>query len=83
MVFDLGERNEGWQVIPYLLGFAGTGKSSIAMDVIAKLYSPEDVGILSNNSEKTFGLSAPFWNVQFSLRVFPTHVLVLLFFCVV
>ena len=57
MLYDVGER-DGWQVIPYLLGTAGTGKSSITLNVVAKLYGPEDVGLLSNNVERTFGLSA-------------------------
>jgi hypothetical protein len=57
MLYNVGEM-DNWQVFPYLLGLAGTGKSTIVHDVIAKLYSVEDVGVLSNNSEKTFGLSA-------------------------
>ena len=57
MLYDVGE-GDGWQVIPYLLGTAGTGKSSITLNVVAKLYGPEDVGLLSNNVERQFGLSA-------------------------
>lgn len=57
MLYKVGER-DNWQVFPYLLGLAGTGKSTIVHDIIGKLYSVEDVGVLSNNSERTFGLAA-------------------------
>jgi hypothetical protein len=57
MLYNVGER-DNWQVFPYLLGLAGTGKSTIVNNIVAKLYSVEDVGVLSNNSEKTFGLAA-------------------------
>lgn len=58
MLYDIKELGEDWQVIPYLLGNAGTGKSTILDNIIAKLYEVSDVGILSNNIEKKFGLSA-------------------------
>lgn len=57
MMYPVGER-DGWQVIPFLLGAAGAGKSSVTNNVVAELYDSTDVGILSNNSEKQFGLSA-------------------------
>lgn len=57
MMYPIGE-NDGWQVIPFLLGQAGTGKSSITNNVIAELYDATDVGLLSNNSERQFGLGA-------------------------
>lgn len=57
MLYNVSDR-DNWQVFPYLLGLAGTGKSTIVHGVVAKLYSEEDVGILSNNTEKTFGLAA-------------------------
>lgn len=57
MMYTIGDR-DGWQVIPFLLGQAGTGKSSITNNVVAELYDATDVGTLSNNSEKQFGLSA-------------------------
>ena len=57
MMYPIGDR-DGWQVIPFLLGAAGTGKSSITNNVVAELYDSTDVGLLSNNSEKQFGLSA-------------------------
>ncbi|CAN0299293.1 unnamed protein product, partial [Ectocarpus sp. 6 AP-2014] len=48
---------DSWQVIPFLKGVAGTGKSTVIM-VIQAIYSPTEVGVLSNNVEKKFGLSA-------------------------
>jgi hypothetical protein len=57
MMYAVGER-DGWQVIPFLLGQAGSGKSSVTNNVISELYDATDVGLLSNNSEKQFGLSA-------------------------
>lgn len=57
VIYEVGER-DGWQILPYLLGLAGTGKSTIVYGVVAKIYDSSDVGILSNNTEKQFGLSA-------------------------
>jgi hypothetical protein len=56
-IYEVGER-DGWQILPYLLGLAGTGKSTIIYGVVAKMYDAADVGIMSNNTEKQFGLSA-------------------------
>ena len=55
MFYDVNERDT-WQVIPFLKGVAGTGKSSI-INVILNIFDPKDVGILSNNVEEQFGLS--------------------------
>ena len=46
---------EKWQVVPFLRGAAGTGKSTIGQ-IIKNVYDPADVGILSNNIERKFGL---------------------------
>lgn len=48
---------DNWQVCPFVHGLAGTGKSTLAT-VILSMYPKENIGILSNNIEKTFGLSA-------------------------
>ena len=48
---------DGWQVIPFLKGIAGTGKSTI-IKVCKKFYDPDDVKTLSNNIEKKFGLDS-------------------------
>jgi len=55
MFYDVNERDT-WQVIPFLKGVAGTGKSSI-INVLLSIFDPKDVGILSNNVEEQFGLS--------------------------
>ena len=47
-----------WQKMPFLEGQAATGKSTLLMHVCKNLYAREDVGVLSNNIEKKFGLSA-------------------------
>lgn len=57
LMYDLNE-HDGWQVIPYLMGQAGSGKSSILVKVCRSLYELTDVGVLSNNMEKKFGLAA-------------------------
>ena len=47
-----------WQVIPYLKGQASSGKSTILARVCGNFYDCTDVGVLSNNVETKFGLSA-------------------------
>ena len=47
---------ENWQVLLFVKGLAGTGKS--CLNALAKqFYEPEDVAVLSSNIEKQFGLS--------------------------
>jgi hypothetical protein len=48
---------DGWQVIPFLKGQAASGKSTI-LRMCRHLYEREDVGVLSNNIERKFGLSS-------------------------
>jgi hypothetical protein len=57
LCFDIGEL-DGWQVIPFFKGIARSGKSTLITKVFKKFYESEDVGTLSNNIEKKFGLSA-------------------------
>jgi phage/plasmid-associated DNA primase len=57
LLFDINEV-DGWQVIPFLKGAAGTGKSTILLKACKQFYDATDVGVLSNNIEKKFGLSA-------------------------
>ena len=52
---------DGWQVVPFLLGTAATGKSTISLKVAKLFYEHADVGVMSNNIEKQFGISA-FWD---------------------
>jgi phage/plasmid-associated DNA primase len=57
LCFDVGEL-DGWQVIPFFKGIARSGKSTLITKVFKKFYENEEVGTLSNNIEKKFGLSA-------------------------
>ena len=56
LFFNLGEL-DNWQVALFLEGVAGSGKSTITK-LVKKFYETCDVGVLSNNIEKTFGLSS-------------------------
>jgi hypothetical protein len=56
LLFDLNEL-DNWQVALFLEGVAGSGKSTITK-IVKKFYEACDVGVLSNNIEKTFGLSS-------------------------
>lgn len=58
LFYEVNER-DSWQVIPFLKGVAGTGKSTV-IKVVQRLYSARDVGVISNNIEKQFGLSTIF-----------------------
>ena len=49
---------DNWQVLPFIKGVAGSGKSTILLEICQKFFAPEDVGTLSNNCERKFGLSA-------------------------
>lgn len=69
MLYKVGDLDD-WQVSPFFKGVAGTGKSTI-LKLIRKLYAPEDVGVIPNNIEPTFGLSAVYKkliNMCFELR---------------
>lgn len=57
LMYDVNEK-DAWQVLPYLKGAASSGKSTILMRVCRALYEANDVGVMSNNIEKKFGLSA-------------------------
>lgn len=49
---------DGWQVMPFLLGAATSGKSTVSLKVAKLFYDPADVGVMSNNIERQFGISA-------------------------
>ena len=57
MTFAVNELDK-WQVIPFLKGVGGSGKSTIIISVVKKIYQIEDTKVLSNNIEQKFGLSA-------------------------
>ena len=44
-----------WQVLLYLKGRAGTGKSTI-VQVVESIYNHSDVATISSNTEPVFGL---------------------------
>lgn len=56
MLYDVGELDD-WQVFIFLLGMAGSGKSTIIENIIKLFYELADVGIVGNNIQKSFGLS--------------------------
>ena len=56
LLYKVGEL-DGWQVLPFLKGKAGTGKST-ALNYVCKLfYDPLDVGVLANNCDTKYALS--------------------------
>lgn len=57
LIYSVNEIDR-WQVLPYLMGQASSGKSTIVMYVCRALYDIVDVGVLSNNLEKKFGIWA-------------------------
>jgi phage/plasmid-associated DNA primase len=57
LVFEVGEIDD-WQIIPFIRGVAGCGKSTILMKVVKEFYDKDDVGVLDNTIEKQFGLSS-------------------------
>lgn len=63
LFYQVNERDT-WQVIPFLKGVAGTGKSTV-IKIVQMMYESRDVGVISNNIEKRFGLSAIFNKVVF------------------
>ncbi len=56
-IYEVGEL-DGWQIIGYLLGQAGSGKSTIINYILKRIYEKCDIGVLSNNTESKFGLSS-------------------------
>ena len=56
LLHDLNH-HDSWQIMPFLKGKAGTGKSAIGL-VAKNFFEPEQVGILSSNIETKFGLGA-------------------------
>lgn len=56
LIYNLGERDD-WQAMSYYLGLNNTGKSTFCK-IVELFYDENDTGVISNNTEKTFGLSA-------------------------
>lgn len=57
LLHDVGKYDD-WQIMPFLKGKAGTGKSTIVTKICKLFFQPEDVGIIANNCQTTFALSA-------------------------
>ena len=49
---------DNWQVDPYFLGLAGTGKSTAINYIAEKMFETVDVGAISNNCERKFALQS-------------------------
>lgn len=47
---------DNWAAIGYLLGQANSGKSTILTKIVYRIYEEEDIGMISNNIEKKYGL---------------------------
>ena len=56
MLHKLGVYDQ-WQIVPFFKGRGGSGKSTVAQ-IVKHFFEASDVGILSNNSEKKFGLQS-------------------------
>ncbi len=56
MLYDLGEF-DNWQVVLFLLGHGGTGKSTLAQFVMS-VYDTTDTNNIANQTETTFGLAS-------------------------
>lgn len=56
LLYNVGEMDD-WQVMLFIKGLANTGKSRILLDTVAQFYDETQIGIVSNNMEKQFGLS--------------------------
>lgn len=54
LLYRVGEY-DNWSVFLFFIGLAGTGKSTL-LQILASIYDPGDVGYLSNNIQKKFGL---------------------------
>lgn len=49
---------DSWQVIAFLKGIAGSGKSTLITKIFRNFYDADDVKTLSNNVERKFGLES-------------------------
>jgi hypothetical protein len=71
LLFPLGQHDD-WQVVPWLVGIAGAGKTVI-QDVVTAMFPVGMVGTLSGNNELIFGLEAKFAKHVVLGRDLPRH----------
>ncbi len=58
LLFRIGER-DNWQVMPYLQGMGGTGKS-LYLELAASIFPTAFQGAMSSNQEQVFGLDGKY-----------------------
>ena len=58
LLFPVGT-HDNWQVMLWLVGLAGTGKS-LVQDIVAAMFAPSATGTLVGNQEQTFGLDGKY-----------------------
>ena len=56
-LFDVRSK-DGWEVLPYWKGVAGSGKSTVMNTICKGFYESSDVAVISNNTERQFGLGS-------------------------
>jgi phage/plasmid-associated DNA primase len=54
-LFKVGQL-DGWQVMPYLVGIGGTGKS-LLLNILQHMFAPGAVGNLASKREEVFGMA--------------------------
>mgnify|MGYP003650479622 CR=1 FL=1 len=55
LCFDINtEHSDNWQVVPLLLGQAGTGKSTIIEQIVYQIYGKDHCGIIPNKANANF-----------------------------
>lgn len=56
LLYELNsDEHDNWQIMLFLKGTAGTGKSTF-LSILNRIYNPSDIGIIENNIEEKFGL---------------------------
>jgi len=76
LLFEVNEK-DSWQVIPFFIGRAGTGKSLI-LSIASNFFEEADVAFVANDQQKGFGLETIYdkkiWMVKEVKHDFVDHV---------
>ena len=56
LLFRLNQHDR-WQVVFWIIGHAGTGKSTL-VDIMKMFFRNEDIGIVQNNMDPKFGMES-------------------------